>query len=146
MENVSGDKKNKTMAYATTVVPRISQTSREPPGIKLVMLMFSISIMERHCYQGFGQIMRIRRMISLQYTLLLRILFGARMIQYVVKRTPNVEKRNNVNRSKTKRSFHRNTSFTLNTLIIAQRQDFLLRFQLLVHVCCEEETCSTLQN
>lgn len=121
METVSGDKKTTTMVYATTVVPRISQTSREPLGIKLVMLMFSISIMERHCYQGFGQIMRIRRMISLQYTLLLRILFGARMIQYVIKRTPNVEKRNNVNRSNMKRCFHHHI-LKNNRLIIAQRK------------------------
>lgn len=81
------------MVYATTVVSRMMQTSKAPPGIKLVMLMFSISIMERHCYQGFGQIMRIRRMISLQYTLLLRISFGVRMIQCITKRTPNVKKK-----------------------------------------------------
>lgn len=65
----------------------------EPLGIKLVMLVFSISIMERHCYRGFGQITRIRRMISSQYTLLLWILLGARMIQCVIKRMLNVKNR-----------------------------------------------------
>lgn len=89
--NMETVKETVTCSHETSVGSQIMPASREALGIKL---MFSVSIMERHCSEGFGQIRRIRGMISLQCTFLMRILFGARMMQDVITRLQILKKQN----------------------------------------------------